>query len=284
MKLILSVEATCDLTPQLISAYDLTVFDMKYSIDGVEYSTATDTVQSSGLYEKMRNGAVTRTSQINENYYEEYFSELSKQGVPIVHVALSSGLSGTVQSAALAAELLNRENGSEIYVVDSLCACAGQGLLAVLGRRFAEQAQSAKEVADYLEKIRWKVQNAFSVDNLRYLANGGRLKASKALIGNILKIKPMMYMDNEGHLAVQYSVISRRKALKEFVKNYAEQRDPSGDLCFISHAGCPEDAEYIREGILEKTGVRCEITDLGPVIGAHSGPGTIAVFYLAKQR
>ena len=178
---------------------------------------------------------------------------------------------------------LYRNNEHKIYVVDSLCACSGQGLLAMLARDYSKDASSVAEVVAYVEKTKLKIAHEFTVDNLKYLANGGRVKGSTAFIGNLLSIKPVMHVDDIGHLVPVGKVISRRKSLQAIVDRVLEHIDPSSSYCFISHADCVADANYVYDSIISHTQLKPVICDLGPVIGSHSGPGTIAIFYLASS-
>lgn len=280
----ISLEATCDLSKELINKYNFKVIDMDFLIDGEVYNTSTDTVLSTKLYEKMRNGARTSTSQVNEQIYVEHFTELLKEGKDVLHLAFSSGLSNTYNSAKQASEKVNKGSKNKVYVVDTLCACSGTGMLAILVHNYCLSAKNIKQVVEYVESIKLKLNHCFSVDNLKYLANGGRLKSSAAIMGNLLNIKPVMRMDNAGKLENVKKVFSRKKALSVLANEMLERYDPAYDICFISHADCLEDANYIADIIKSKINIEIFTENLGPVIGSHSGPGTIAVYYIAESR
>ena len=283
--LIISLEATGDLTPSLIKQYNLKIVDMNFMVDGQEYSTEKDTVVSSGLYEKMRSGKKTMTSQVNVLTYTNFFKKLLKKNKPILHIAFSSGLSNTYESALHAANELNKEIGKkQIFVIDSLCACSGHGMLAILSRKFAENANSIEEVVEYVEKTKNQLNHSFTVDSLKYLASGGRIKPSAAFIGTIMNIKPVMRMDETGHLTVVSKVLSRKKSLLALYNKFHETHNPCCDLVFISHADCFEDAKLVASFIENNDHIQPIITNLGPVIGCHSGPGTMSVYYLADHR
>ncbi len=281
-KFIISLEATCDLPKEVITQNDFKVIDMQFMVDGKEYSTLDADVLSSGLYDKMKNGAKTNTSQINKQLYIEFFQDLLKSGKDVLHLAFSSGLSQTVQSAIDASFEINQTSNNKVYVIDSLCACAGQGLFAILAKEYQDCGNGIIETIDYLENIKLKLFHVFSVDNLRYLANGGRIKKSSAMVGNVLRIKPVMKMDNYGQLVLVQKVISRKKAIKEMFNKYVETFDPKYKQCIISHADCNEDAQYLKQLVKDFRGIECTITNLGPIIGSHSGPGTLAIFFVAK--
>ena len=281
-KSLISLEATCDLPKATIEKYDFRIIDMDFFIDGKEYNTSRDDVVSSALYTKMKNGAKTSTSQINKQLYIEYFENLLKSGKDVLHLAFSSGLSQTYQSAIEASKELNAISKNKVHVIDSLCACAGHGLFAILAKEYLDLGKDINETIKYLEDTKLKVSHIFSVDNLKYLANGGRIKKSSAMVGNILHIKPVMKMDNDGHLVLVQKVISRRKAVKEIFNKYVETFNPKYEHCIISHADCLEDAKYLEKLIKEFREIDCTITNLGAIIGSHSGPGTLALFFVSK--
>lgn len=278
--LIISLEATCDLPKELAEKYRFKITPMNFYVDGKEFCTDADTVATSGIYEKMENDARTSTSQISEATYEEYFGAFAKTGKPVLHIAFSSGISGTYRQAVMAAEALNAA-GCNIYVVDSRCGGAAQGLLGILCAEYAEGAENVGAVIKYIEEIRFRMEHAFTVDNLKYLARGGRLGGLAAFVGNMLKIKPVMKVDEHGKLMLDKKVLSRQRAIRTLFADYKEARDVSCEWCFISHAGCLEDARALADMIVSETGVEPVIYDLGPVLGSHAGPGTLAMFYLS---
>ncbi len=281
-KVIISMEATCDLNSEIIKENDFRIIDMNFLIDGKEFCTANDDVVSSNLYGKMKEGAKTSTSQVNQIAYEEFFTELLKEGKDVLHLAFSSGLSQTCESAIKAAITVNKNNKNKVYVVDSLCACAGQGLLALVAKKYIDDGADIKSAVNFVEEMKMKVSHLFSVDNLKYLANGGRIKKTSAIVGNVLHIKPVMKADEQGKLVVMQKVMSRKKALKELLNIYNETCDDNYNFCIISHADCQEDAVYIQNNVNSLKGANSVITNLGAIIGSHSGPGTIAFFFISK--
>ena len=281
-KIIISMEATCDLDQSTIKENDFRIIDMNFLVDGKEFCTKDDNVVSTNLYGKMKEGAKTSTSQVNQIAYEEFFCELLKEGKDVLHLAFSSGLSQTYQSAINASENVNKSFKNKVYVIDSLCACAGQGLFALIAQQIINDGMDIKSAVRFLEDMKMKVSHLFSVDNLKYLANGGRIKKSSAIIGNVLNIKPVMRADGQGKLVVLQKVMSRKKALKELLNIYSETCDDTYKFAIVSHADCLDDALYIKEKIKQIKGVDSEITNLGPIIGSHSGPGTIALFFVSK--
>ena len=279
--IIISMESTCDLSKEIIAENDFRIIYMDFMIDGVVYSSSEHDVVSTNLYQKMKEGAKTSTSQLNEQRYIDFFTDLLKEGKDVMHIAFSSELSATYSSAMLASEKVNKQFKNKVYVVDSKCGCGGHGVLGLLAKDYAKE-HNVIELGKYLEQMKYNVAHLFSVDNLKYLANGGRIKKSSATIGNILNIKPVMNVDNEGHLIVLEKVMARRKALRSMLDKFNETYDDNYKLCIINHADCYQDAEFICKNIKENKGINPIITNLGPVIGSHSGPGTITIFYVSK--
>ena len=283
--IIISLESTCDLDKKQIEENDLKIIHMNFLVDGEEYNTQKDDVISSGLYKKMKEGKRTSTSLINKSNYIKFFEELLKQNKPILHLAFSSGLSNTCACAKDAASELNAKYEKEmIYVVDSLCACSGQGMFAILVKRKAKEVNSIKELIDYAENLKLQVNHDFTVDALKYLANGGRIKPTAAFFGSILNIKPVMKTDDNGKLIVTGKVLSRKKAINTIFNRIKSTYNHNEDICFISHADCEADAEYLKHLLITETTLKPIINNLGPIIGSHSGPGTLSVYYLASHR
>lgn len=282
MEVIISLEDTCDLTKQQIEKYNLNVVPMNFMIDDNEFSTATDNVKSSKLYEKMKVGSKTKTSQINQSTYEDFFKNLLKQNKKVLHLAFSSALSSTYSQAKKAAQAVDKNNS--IYVCDTLCACSGQGLLAILVSEKANECSSFEELIEYVEKIKLNVIHNFTVSSLKYLASGGRIKTSSALLGNMLNIKPLLRVDSLGKLVTSKKVVSRKKSIKAICQAVVENVDSNYSQCFISHADCYEDALQVKTELEKSTNLKPIINNLGAIIGSHSGPGTLAIFYLGKAR
>lgn len=279
--LTISLEATCDLSKELIKQYDLSVVDMEFMIGDDVFSTKNDDVVSSKLYERMKNGEKTSTSQINEALYEEFFENLAKDDKPIIHLTFSSGLSCTYICAKNAIDKVNKRLGKTlIYYIPTICACSGQGLLAMLVREFSKTASSVEQVVEFAKDLDKKIKHIFTVDTLKYLANGGRLKTSSAIIGTLLNIKPVMQTDDQGRLTVEGKVISRKRALLALVDKIKQTYDKNQKFCFVAHSACEQDAKFVADLIKEQTMLTPMIANLGPIIGSHSGPGTIAMFYV----
>jgi DegV family protein with EDD domain len=216
--------------------------------------------------------------------YEEHFSKLLLEGKDVLHLAFSSGLSCTYESAVKAANKVNATSKNKVYVVDSLCACSGHGLYAIYVRRFAMQENNIEKIIAFANNIRYGLNQIFTVDSLKYLANGGRVKASTAVVGNMLNIKPLLRVDNKGHLENTSKVFGRKKSLMLLCEKVCKEYDPQYDLCFVSHADAIDDANMVADHISNNSNLQVIVENLGPVIGCHAGPGTIAIFYMANQR
>lgn len=279
----ISMEATCDLEKEFIEKYDLNVINMNFEVDGEFFDTKDNDVVSTRLYEKMIQKKKTGTSQINEYAYEEFFTKLLENGKPIIHLALSSGLSGTVDGARKVAEKLNKEGKTKVYVIDTLCVCSGQGMLGMVIKDHAKNCESVEELVAYAELIKNKIYHYFTVDSLTYLANGGRLDSKAAFFGNLLNIKPVMGASRVGKLEVMHKVISRKKSISAISSLVSKAYDEEFGYCFIAHANCIKDALLMKEKVEAETKLVPVIVNLGPVIGCHTGPGTLAIFFVGKE-
>ena len=282
--LIISMESICDFSKDLIKKYDFSVLDMDFIIGEEVYNTRTDDIVSTRLYERMEKNEKTSTSQINAETYKEFFLSLLGKSKKILHLAFSSGLSNTYISAVDAAKAVTDKYGADISVVASLGGGAAHGMLGNLVQRFAQSTNDFDEVKKYASKIRYNMQMLFTVDNLKYLVSGGRIKPSVAFVGNLLNIKPLVKVNNEGKLVSFAKVISRRKSIKSIFDIFMSKRDADCDLCFISHANCERDASILKDMIEKETSLQVCLTNLGPVLGCHAGPGTIAIFYAGNER
>ncbi|MBR4237376.1 DegV family protein [bacterium] len=281
---IISMESTCDLNEELIKKYDFRILDMNFIVDDVEYSTICDSVESTNLYQKMKEGKKVSTYQVPPEVYREYFSKLLEENKPVIHLAFSSGLSGMCHNAIKVAEEMNKQNKNKVFVIDSLCGCGGQGLYGILIKNKANEASKITEILDYAVKTKLNVNHVFTVDTLKYLLNGGRIRFSKYVFSEIFNIKPFMQVDADGKLFVAKKIVTRRKTIDAMFNKFQDERDKSSNLVIISGADCKDDVEYLASQIRNKLNIEPIITDLGPIIGSHSGPGTLSFYYLGKTR
>lgn len=282
--LTISVEATADLTKELLEKYSIDCLEMNYYLNEKEYSTSDVNFTNKEFFDAMKEGAKTSTSQVNEFLIEEYFKKLLEKKQDVVHIAFSSALSGNFNNIKSVAEKLNQTNENKIYVVDSKCASVGQGMLAILAREKSENLETAQQVADYAEEVKLHISHLFVVDSLKYLSRTGRISKMTATIGNMLQIKPLLYVDSNGFLTTKQKVISRKKSLKTMVDKLCVMKNDMSNKIFIAHANCMEDAEEVRAMIKEKTNIEAVILPLGQLIGCHSGPGTLASFFTSNER
>ncbi len=284
LKVTISLEATCDLEKEYIEKYDLAIVDMLFEVGGQTYNTKDDDVITSRLYEQMMQKKKTCTSQINDFTYREHFEKLLANNQPIIHLALTRGLSGTIETAIRVANELNEKNKNKIYVIDSFCGCAGQGLLGILAREYSQSCQNVEELIDYIENIKHKMRHYYTVDTLSFLASGGRIDSKVAFFGNLLNIKPVMELSRVGKLELMHKVISRKKSISALANLTIANYDEAYSYSIILHANCLKDALALKEKIeMANSNIKPIIGNLGPVIGSHSGPGTLAVFFVGKE-
>lgn len=259
---------------------------LSYAMDGKIY-THGNFLPEHQFYEAMRNGSLPTTAQANPEITREMMEPYLKEGKDILHIAFSSGLSGTCSSAILAAqELMEEYPERKIVVVDSLAASLGQGLLVYFAQQKKEAGEDMDAVAQWTENNKLHIVHMFTVDDLYHLYRGGRLSKTAAVVGSVLNIKPVLHVDNEGKLVPVGKVRGRKKALLELVKAMEEKTQGyETDTVFISHGDCKEDAEFVAEKVRERYRVKTMIINhVGAVIGAHSGPGTLALFFVGSPR
>ena len=285
---VIFTESTGDLTPALIEAADLRVLPMAFTLDGKDYRNYPDgrEMPAHDYYEKLRGGSLCTTSQVTMLEFQQAFTPVLEAGQDILYLAFSSGLSGTYQSGCIAAEELKEKfPGRRIVCVDSLQASMGEGLFCYLVGKKRCQGADLDTAADYARQIAPQVCAWFTVDDLMFLKRGGRVSSAAAVAGTLLGIKPVLHVDEEGHLIPKEKVRGRRASLDALVKHFeATALDKTGGTVFISHGDCADDARYVIDK-LRALGVKeIEMGDIGPVIGAHSGPGTVALFWLGSAR
>ncbi|MBQ2715042.1 MAG: DegV family protein [Clostridia bacterium] len=283
---IISSETTCDLDKAYLDKLGVSVISMEYFINGEGYGGEWNReMDVETFYAKMREGAKTSTSMVNEAVAEEYFRKLLEQKKDVLHVAFAKACSGTYDCLCSVAERLNKEYDNKVYVLDSKCESTGEGLLVELACNKKKEGKGVKYVYEYLSGLVEKINLLFTVDNLKYLAAGGRVSKSSALIGNIAKIKPLLYVDETGKLTVGGKTIGRKISLAKLASMAVEKFTGEYGKIYVSHADCVEDAEYVKEKILSKLpDVEVVLEKIGFVIGSHSGPGTIAIFFVGKKR
>lgn len=285
----LLTDSTADLPASLVEELDLQVYPMAFVLEEKAYRDYPDgrELDIHAFYESLRHGKMSSSSQINQQQMVDWVSPFLENGEDVLYLAFSSGLSGTYQSARLAQEELRERFPDRTFtVVDSLCASMGEGLLAYYAAAMRQQGCTLKETAAWLEENKLKLCHWFTVDDLHHLKRGGRVSPATAVVGTMLNIKPVLHVDDDGHLIPMEKVRGRRQSLEALIRHMKETiENPEEQMIFISHGDCPQDAEYVAGRIRETMTVRdIRIHTIGPVIGTHSGPGTVAVFFLGSHR
>lgn len=284
----LMTDNTVDLPVEFLKEHEIGVFTLPARVDDEVYDNY-ETIDSKMFFEKMRNGSMPTTSQVNPSEAKEGFLKVIDTHKEILYLAFSSGLSGTYNSVRLAAdEVMEEHPDVKITVIDTLCASLGEGLLLYKAIGLKEAGKSLEEVAEYVESHKMNIVHVLTVDDLFHLYRGGRVSKATAVVGSLANIKPMIHVDHEGRLINFSKVRGRKKSLVTLV-NLMEQKMGSyagkNDIFMISHGDCEEDAVYLADMIKEKFGIeKVLINCLGATIGAHTGPGLIALFFMGDER
>ena len=285
-KFTIVTESTCDLSAERIKDYGVVMVQGSFTLaDGTTHTN--ETISYPEFFKYLREGGSAKTAAINSVLYADAFRAELEKGNDILYLGFSSGLSTTYNSARMAAEELKEEfPDRKVLAVDTLCASAGQGLLVYLAVKQRDEGKTLAEIAEYAEKTKVGMCHWFTVDDLVYLKRGGRISPTVAFVGGILGIKPVLHMDDEGHLISMSKARGRKNALKAIVDRFNELAvDKQNGTVFISHGDCIDDANELAGMLKDAFGVTVSIiADIGPVIGAHSGPGTLALFFIGKER
>ena len=286
---VILTDSSADLTAELVVQMDVQVLPLSYNMEGrIVYNYPDNReMDPHEFYDLLRAGKTATTSAVNVAQYTEAIEPNLEQGKDVLVLAFSSGLSTTYNSAVIAADDL-REKYPErkIYVVDTLCASLGQGMLVYLAAKERAKGKSIDEVRDWAEENKLSIAHQVTVNDLHTLKRGGRISATTAVVGTMLAIKPMIHVDNEGHLINIAKCRGRAASLKALVDTMEKTViDPANQTIFISHGDCWEDAQSVADMVKERFGVKEVIMNyVGPVIGAHTGPGVVALFYIARER
>lgn len=283
-------DSTADLPREYLEKYHLGCMSISYIVDGETYANGKE-MDWKDFYSIMREGKMPTTSQINPVEAKGYFENCIIENKNILYLAFSSGLSGSCNNVRLASqEVMEEHPDCKIIVIDSLCASMGEGLLVHKAVKLREEGKSMEETADWIQTHVQNLVHVFTVDDLYHLHRGGRVSKAAAVVGTLASIKPKLHVDKEGHLIVIGKVRGRRKSLNALVDYMEEKmgayRDSNrDDMIFISHGDALEDAEYVRDQIRERFGFEhFMINNIGPTIGTHAGPGTIALFFMGESR
>ena len=281
-------DSSCDLPAALAAELELTVLPLTVTIDEKSYTNYLDEreITFKDCYAALRDGREAKTAAANVDSFEQAMEPILQAGEDILYLGFSSALSSTYNAGALAAEqLAEKYPDRKILTVDTLSASMGQGLLVYLTVQQKRAGATIEEARDFAEKNKFHLCHWFTVDDLHHLRRGGRVSATSAVLGTVLNIKPVLHMDNEGRLIFMGKVRGRRASIKRMLEKMRETAiEPEKQIVFMSHGDCIEDAEYLAGRIREEWNVEVVINYVGPVIGSHSGPGTLALFFLGTER
>ena len=283
---VIKVNSTVDLPKEWLEERHIPVIPLKYTIDGETYK-GMEGLSSKEFFQKLREGKMAVTSQVNPEEAKEALEAFLKEGKDILHLAFSSGLSGTYNSMRIAAEELEEEYPErKVIVIDTLCACLGEGLLLYYALKRKGEGKSIEEVAQWAEENKLHVCHNVAIDDLNHLQRGGRVSKTTAILGTMVQVKPIIHMDDKGLLQVIGKERGRKKALNKIVDMAVEQaKGWENDIIMITHGDCAEDAEYVAELVRKKMGIEnILVNNIGEVIGSHTGPGVVAVFCMGSKR
>ena len=286
---VLFTDSCCDLPDALVKEMQLAVQPLSVHLDENTYKNYPDEreITYKDFYALIPKAKDIKTSAVNQQTFMDAMEPILQEGKDILYIGFSSGLSGTYSAGALAArELQEKYPDRKVYAVDSLCASLGQGMYVYLGWQKKQAGASIDEVRDYLEEIKLNLCHWFTVNDLFHLKRGGRVSAATAVVGSMLSIKPVMHVDDEGHLIAVSKARGRKASLKQLMEEMKKTAiNPEEQVIFISHGDVQDEAEYLGNMIREELHVKDVIINyVGPVIGAHTGPGVIALFFLGTKR
>lgn len=288
-KYIIITDSTTDLTSEYATINDLVVVPLSFSIDGGNYKDYLDhrDLSSESFYEKIKSGHIGKTTQVNPDEFYEEFEKYAKQDIGILGIFFSSGLSGTFNSARIAREqILEKYSNAQIKIIDSLCASLGEGLLVHYAIKAYEEGKTLEENYQYIEGLKLQVAHWFTVSDMDNLKRGGRISASSAFFAKTLHINPVLHVSNDGKLIARMKKIGKKAALSALVDRMVETYDKDkNEIIFICHSNALAEVNILKEMITAKLGINNFLVNLiGPVIGSHTGIGTLGVFYIASER
>ncbi|MGN0025666.1 MAG: DegV family protein [Clostridium sp.] len=288
MKTILFTDSCCDLPISFVNENNIQVMPIIVNINGEDIpDDLGKSISHKDFYSLIRNGKLPKTSQVNVDTFERNFKKYVREGYSIIYIGFSSALSGCVNSARLAKEIIDEEiKDADITIIDTKSASMGLGLLVYYAANMLKEGNSKEDIVNWLENNKLKVNHWFTVDDLNHLKRGGRVSSTVAIVGTMLSIKPIMHVDNEGRLIPISKVKGRKKAIKVLCDKLKEKIvDSENQTVFISHGDCIQEAENLKELILSEVKVKeIIINNIGPAVGSHSGPGTLALFFIGNSR
>ena len=284
---IISTDTSCDLPFDYIDENGINLLALGYTMDDKTYFGDDRAVDVHEFYEKMRGGKMPVTMQVNPEQAEQSFEAIVRSGKDVLHLAFSSGLSGTCDSTRIgAASVRDRNPSARIVVVDTLAASMGQGLLVHYAVKMKREGKSLTEIVTWLEDNRDHLVHYFTVEDLNHLHRGGRVSKAAAVVGTALGIKPLLFVDESGRLVPMGKVRGRKQSMQALIERMGPKLEGwENETVFISHGDCLEEARYCAEEIQKRYSIKNSlINHVGAVIGTHSGPGTIAIFFLGRDK
>lgn len=283
---VISVNSTVDLPKEWLEERHVPIIPLKYTIDGETY---TDMYGLTGkeFFAKLRQGQMSVTSQVNPEEARAALEPFLKEGKDVLHLGFSSSLSGTYNSMRIAGEELAEEYPeAKVIIIDTLCACLGEGLLLYKVLQLRDAGKSIEEIAGWVEENKLHICHNVTVDDLNHLHRGGRVSKATAVVGTLVQIKPIIHMDDSGSLQVIGKERGRKRSLNKIVDMAVEQsKGWKNDMIMVTHGDCIEDAEYVANLAKEKLGAKDTlVNNIGTVIGSHTGPGVVALFFMGNKR
>lgn len=288
METVIIIDSCSDLPKSYVEENNVPLINFSFNFKGRDIEDDLgETMNYKEFFKEVRTGELPTTSQVNSYRYSEIFKKHVSEGKAVICIVFSSALSGSYNNAVMGREMaLEEYKDADITVIDSRCASMGEGLLDYYAIDMLKKGRSKDEVVSWIENNKLRINHWFTVDDLNHLKRGGRVSSTAAIIGTLLDIKPILHVDDEGRLIPVTKVKGRKKSIKTLFQMLDERIvNPEEQSIFISHGDCLEDAKFLERLILEKYKVKeVVINNIGPVIGSHSGPGTVALFFLGEKR
>lgn len=283
---VISVNSTVDLPRNWLEERNVPIIPLKYTIDGEMYTDMYG-LTSKEFFRKLRQGQMSVTSQVNPEEAKAALEPALREGKDVLHLGFSSGLSGTYNSMRIAGEeLAEKYPEAKLIVIDTLCACLGEGLLLYKVLQLREKGKNINEIAEWVEENKLHICHNITVDDLNHLHRGGRVSKTTAVVGTLVQIKPIIQVDNKGTLQVVRKERGRKRSLNKIIDMAVEQsKGWKNDMIMVTHGDCLEDAKYVAKLAKEKLGAEdVLINNIGTVIGSHTGPGVVAIFFMGNER
>jgi DegV family protein with EDD domain len=279
-------DSCCDMPYSYIKENNISFVSLTMRFGDKEYKDDFKrSMDADTFYKFLKDGVMPTTSQANVNDFYNMFSEALNENDKVLYIGVSSGLSGTVSSANLAKNMIEKNGEGKIYILDTLTASLGQGLLLMKAVDMQRKGKSIDQVYEFLQKERYKLNTYITVDDLKHLKNGGRISGAAATIGIVLHIKPIMTLNDEGKILPCLKIKGKKKVmskLKEIVETRIENKEDTITIC---HAGCLDEAEKLKSELIAELGIKdVLINEIGPVVGTHGGPGAMGIFFIGRER